>query len=292
MTAAVSEADEILKGLIIPPRPAAVVELQEELAGADPDVKRVERIMVGDPGLASALIKIANSPVFRRGGKVAGVGDAIKLMGVANTGKLVVSAALKRALDNPALSMERFWDTAGEVAAAGHLVARRLGCVSPDDAYTIGLFHDCGIPLLAQVKDNYKEVLGRANNQASSDITHAEDQRFHTDHAVVGYFACTSWRLPKAICRVVQLHHSADALKRGGGLNEHEQALLAVLKIAEQTSYLYHAEAGGTILAKREDRYNYEWDRFRPHVLERLGLAEAELDEMFADGLEMLEERI
>lgn len=60
-------------------------------------------------------------------------------------------------------SLPRYWDSAVAIATAAMEVARRVTRVPPDEAYTLGLFCDAGIPLLAGGFSEYMETLHEAN---------------------------------------------------------------------------------------------------------------------------------
>ena len=56
--------DELIKSIRIPPRPSLLADLQAELASSDPSPERIGRIVARDVGMASALLKLANSSLF------------------------------------------------------------------------------------------------------------------------------------------------------------------------------------------------------------------------------------
>src|SRR5574343_53917 len=85
-------------------------------------------------------------------------------------------------------AMDRFWESSALTACVSAELARRLRCVRPDVAYTFGLFHDCGIPLLVKRFPQTKEVLAAANAAEERGFTDIEDGLMGTNHAVVGYF--------------------------------------------------------------------------------------------------------
>ncbi|WP_168427344.1 HDOD domain-containing protein [Candidatus Colwellia aromaticivorans] len=68
--------------------------------------------------------------------------------------------------------------------------------------YTIGLFINCGIPLLALKFSDYKSVLIEANGLGINSIK-LEEQKYCTNHAVLGYYIASSWHLPKEICSLI-----------------------------------------------------------------------------------------
>lgn len=70
------------------------------------------------------------------------------------------------------------------------MLAKRIGFQSSDEAYALGLFHNCGIPLMLQRFPNYFEVQEEAYFRASGDnrVVDTENRLLNTNHSVVGYF--------------------------------------------------------------------------------------------------------
>ena len=56
-----------------------------------------------------------------------------------------------------------------------------------DMLYSIGLFHDCGIPLLALKYPDYKNILMEANRSGYNSVA-LEEKHYLTNHAVLGCF--------------------------------------------------------------------------------------------------------
>jgi HD-like signal output (HDOD) protein len=96
--------------------------------------------------------------------------------------------------------------------------------------YTIGLFRDCGIPLLALKYKNYKDILMEANNNGESSVA-LEERHYKTNHVVLGYYVASSWNLPKNICALILQHHDKRYLSVLNGSKE--QMYFSVLKAAE-----------------------------------------------------------
>lgn len=102
--------------------------------------------------------------------------------------------------------------------------------VPVDILYSIGLFHDCGIPLLALKYQNYPEILKEAHSQQCNTIK-LKELHYKTNHAALGYYIASSWNLPREICQLIAQHHELDYLIF---IKDHQMQLIyVVLKIAE-----------------------------------------------------------
>jgi HD-like signal output (HDOD) protein len=89
-----------------------------------------------------------------------------------------------------------------------HFLARSLRGVPPDEAYTYGLFHNCGMPLLMQRFPGHRDTVMRASLGADVPITKMEEDETGTSHAILGYFLARSWMLPDHLCQTILFHQT------------------------------------------------------------------------------------
>ena len=92
------ERDELLKNLVIPPRP----DVLDKLLGLrnDPDVtlQKLGDIISEDLALCVAMLKAANTPILGRGRHITSIHQAISLLGVKNVVSLVSGLVLRTRL--------------------------------------------------------------------------------------------------------------------------------------------------------------------------------------------------
>jgi HD-like signal output (HDOD) protein len=111
-------------------------------------------------------------------------------------------------------NMDRFWDASSRFARLSGWLALQLQSVElpAEDAYTFGLFRDCGIPVLLKRLPSYSSVLNSANNETERGFTQVEDAVLPTNHAMVGCVLAQSWWLPEEICLAIRHHHDRSVL--------------------------------------------------------------------------------
>ena len=75
--------------------------------------------------------------------------------------------------------MMRFWDASARKARLSAWLAYKLDIPGfhSEDAYTFGLFHDCGIPILMMRFPHCKEMLGQANRNTQTEFTANSSQQ-------------------------------------------------------------------------------------------------------------------
>jgi len=257
----------LIKDLDIPPRPDVVTILFYEMERDEPDLDRVAKAIARDPGMAAGILRAANSPFFGLNRAVSSVPRAISVLGLKHFSNIATGLAIRYALSHgdKARRFERFWDTAEKSALIGHYLAERLRGIAADEAYTFGLFHDCGIPLLMQRLPRYEETLKRANEAAGVTFTKVEEVEIGTSHNILGYFLGRSWSLSDDICQAILRHHEVmvfeDPAVPGNVLS-----LIGVGHLAEHVLQL--------TMRSSEDA---EWAKFQAAVMRHFALTAEDL---------------
>ena len=266
------------KGIDIPSCPGILAQLMEELRQPQVSGKHIATLIGKDVGLAAIVVRSANAPFFGSGRRIASIDDAIRMLGFGMLANLVQEALLRSAIADPGAALERFWDNSRCTALASAMLARRTGIARPETAYTFGLFHDCGIPLLVKRFPNYKNILAKANQATGRWFTDVEDEALDTNHATIGYLLARSWGLTDAVCIGILCHHDYSVFTPDSGLEVEAQTLIALNLVAEHVA--------GTHLRTRRDT---EWDKGREAVARFLGYAPPELDDLADDLLYALD---
>ena len=229
-----------------------------------------------DPGLSGALLKIVNSPYYGLSNKIASIQRAVNLLGSRSVINLINAQSIKGEMsDETIVTLNRFWDTAQDVAMTCVTLAKRIGSQAVDEAYALGLFHDCGIPLMLKRFPQYMNVLEQAYADASAQvrIVDTENQAFNTNHAVVGYYTAKSWRLPEHVSDAIAHHHNALAVFQDESpRNQPIKNLLAVLKMAE------HICESSRVLGNQAQ--DHEWNAIAGLVLDYVGLSDYDFENL------------
>jgi HD-like signal output (HDOD) protein len=278
-----AEISRVLGNIVIPPCPRIVIAMVEEARSDDPDLMKLDKLISGDMGLASAVIKTANSPYFGLNHKVLAVRSALQVLGLGSVTNIVTLLALRKALSPPGQGpdpfWDQFWDRTNYHAIACARLARQLRFMSMDGAYTFGLFNDCGIPVLVQRFDNYRETLQLANT-TEWPLVEYENERHQTTHALVGWALARSWQLPDLICNAIREHHNFDLFDAASSPAQGDIAALAAISLI--ADYLVN-----DFLGTHQDS---EWQRCGTQALDYLGMNEDELLESKIDIFDELQE--
>jgi HD-like signal output (HDOD) protein len=125
-------------------------------------VKRIGQLISADVSLAAGLIKTANSPYFGLRNRARSAHDALLMLGLDVASRAVATISLRQAFPSNG-QLERFWGASAQIAALSGWLAEELPNrrVRTHDAYTYGLFRDCGIAMLLRRFPAYRQTLER-----------------------------------------------------------------------------------------------------------------------------------
>ena len=261
-----------LKDISIPPCPELLVALRKEMGKADPEPSVIADIAGRDVAMAASLIRTANSPFYARSKSVTSVSEALGLLGVWMTEKLLTAFLTRNAIPINSPLLEHFWESSTRRALAMAHIARQLYKVEPELAYTCGLFYHVGMPILMQGMRGYSGTLTEALARQDRSFTDTENAAHKTDHAVVGALVARTWRLPSPIYQAVRLHHDFTVLA-DSGVPKDVQTLVAMALVADHLV--------GEFEGAKDSK---EWKQHSPACLDFLGVTSIEL-ELWTDAL-------
>jgi HD-like signal output (HDOD) protein len=257
----------LASGIKIPPIPAVLMEVQSLLRDPDVGGAEIARVIRQDGALSGALFRVVGSPVFGLRTRVDSLEHAVAILGIPPTLATLRGLALRQAFSDPAsqAALEVLWQRSSQIALIAMALARKLRKrgLAPDQAYTLGMFHDCGLALLTKRFPAYAQALSLPG---WPDI-HALDQAHDTDHTLVGEQVARNWLLPEGIALAIRHHHNpSDTVP--------EACLLpvTVLNLACQI----HAQATGA----QDPGWTAAWKTL---AMSRLELDEADLMDLEMD---------
>ena len=271
--------EQSIKGIDIPPRPLIIDRVRAAMNEEVPNFKRVGELISADVSLAAGLIKTANSPYFGCQSRARSINEALLMLGLDVTCRAIAAISLRQAFPNSA-HYERFWDASAKIAVLSGWLARRLKRprLRADDAYTYGLFRDCGIVILLRRFPDYKMTLHRANNEAVLSFTALEQRELPTDHAVIGCLLAQSWWLPDEICQAIRHHHElASIATADSAVPLASRYLFAIGQTAE---HLLQQVSGASHTA--------EWPKLGAACLRLLDLKDENLPELYEEATVLL----
>jgi len=262
---------QVTSGFQVPAKPIILTKIDSLMIEEEPDIEVISQLISSDVGLSAAILKIINLPLYGMNRRISEIKQAVMMLGLRTISSLVTAILLKQSfIGKASISLERFWDDATDIANAMTFIGSKVKSMVPVEVlYTIGLFHNCGVPLLAMKYPNYKDALIEAN-MSREDLVMVEERYFQTNHAVIGFYVSSSWNLPKEICQLILQHHDNDYL---------------LSNIEDKYKIAYAALQAAVNMVERAKRFNYspQWHESEAHYLNILGITSADYADLEDD---------
>jgi HD-like signal output (HDOD) protein len=247
-------AAQLIKEIGIPPCPAVLAEFMAESNRDEPDFRRLSHLINKDVALAASVLKTINSPLYGLTRKARTVQDALALLGLRETSRLIAGLLLRRAFaSSQSPAMYEFWDASSRVAMIAAYLARELDVIRLDEAHTFALFRDCGVPVLLTRYAEYESLLAMTRCENERRRSEIERSRYGFDHALVSATLAQTWHLPEDICQSIRIHNLYDRPRfqsdpQGG----RAAPLIAVALLAEQLHRIHRGTYDSAVWATEE----------------------------------------
>lgn len=271
--------DDISKGFAVPAQPKLLLNLLKLMAEPTPNLNDITDCISQDIAVSAAILKAVNSPIYGLSRTITDIKMSVNYIGIYGVVMLVTGSLLKKSFDPKSCSidLELFWKTTTELSNAAVAIARKFKTNVPmDKVSSLGLFHACGIPVMAMKYKNYQEVVDQLVFTPNISLIELEEQNYHANHATIGYFVASSWRLPKDVCQIILQHHERDYLDQING--SLEQDLFSILKLAENIISLKYL---GEPYA--------DWPHIEKAALSILSITEEELPDVISDIIQTID---
>ena len=209
---------------VFPSLPRVVALLMNELAPAEPNLRRVTQLFAADPALAARLLEQANDAALGAQ-QISGIPEALALLDTAQLRMLVGTAPLGTTSRTvPGIHLQQFWRYSCNTAKLARSLA---GSVHQNQqaAYTAGLLHGLG-ELVIQLADPVRAA--KINTLLSPlDLRRAplEQRIFGYCYSHVSAGLAQRWRLPTLV--VDALHYQSAPFD-----NDAYEPLAGVLHLA------------------------------------------------------------
>jgi len=184
--------------LIIPTLPQVAVKICRVI-DEDADIRKVEAIIQTDPSIAAALMKVANSALYRIGKPVRTIEQAIIKIGLKMVKNIVFTYSLKDMFRSTHTYINQrlkyMWMHSAEVAAVSFVLANKLGRFDPEYALLLGLLHDIGMLPILTYAERYPELV---------ETPEKIDATIEQLHADVGGIILSEWHFDEEFATVAR----------------------------------------------------------------------------------------
>lgn len=193
----------------VPPYPSTAMKLQKTLASASYTTAQLVDAMRTDAVFAGNLLRLANSPFYRRGDAVTSLSTAVARIGAKELTRLALASTVSSAATQagPLSShRRRAWRRALTSAMVCEALAKADGA-DADESFVAGLLHDCGALLIIGCLE---DALAKTKEAAPDDAVVATAIGDH--HLGFGALLAARWQLPPSLADAITAHHDPRAM--------------------------------------------------------------------------------
>jgi len=259
----------------LPPMPQSVFKAREIMANPKSSFKELGQILERDQGIATAVLKFANSAYYGLSGRVSSIQRASVVLGHKTIAELITVAAASRLLgkklDGYDLGAGELWRHSLGVACASKIIANMKNSGLANDVFTAGLIHDAGKLILGPYILEWKEEFQQFMADGRKTFLNAEREILGFDHSQIAAEVCKNWLIPQPLATAIEYHHYPS---RSQG-----SELAYIVHVADAIAMM-------TGLGLGADGLNYQMD---DKAVEFLGLQRRDISNIMVEILAFVE---
>lgn len=192
----------------LPALPEVAVKAREMLSSDALNMRELGEVLTGDPAIAAALLRLANSAHFGGLGRVNTVATAVQRIGLTEVGAIVTGLSLKALFDHPSPEkrelLQVLWDHSVTTAFAARRIASEIG-VDGEQAFLGGLLHDCGKVIVLAALDRLESE--KMEVRPTREVVVELMDELHME---LGHHLLETWNIEVEIADVARRHESHD----------------------------------------------------------------------------------
>jgi len=193
--------------------PDVAFAIDEAIADERSSVGDIGSLILSDPALTAAVLRVANSALFNVSGTVDNIERAVSIVGLRELRDIVFGIYATdtfKGIPNTLIAVEDFWKHSLYVAAAAQYLGRLAKLRNADSLFTAGLLHDVGqLAMFSQAPELSAKALRHSVDSDDDGMTPyiAEKAVFGFDHMEVGALIAREWQFPNSLVSALEYHH-------------------------------------------------------------------------------------
>ena len=193
--------------------PEVAIRVNEMVNDPDASATDIGKVISQDPALTTALLKVANSPLYGFSREVDTVSRAVALLGGKQIRDLTLATSAENTfkdIPNELLSMDDFWYHSLCCALSAQELADLSKIKKIESVFIAGLLHDIGqLVIFHKVPDMAVKSLMQSLDEppGGMELYQAEREVMGFDHAQLGAALVKSLGLPESLQTCIAFHH-------------------------------------------------------------------------------------
>ncbi len=206
--------DVVLNVNELPVLPVTTQKVLSLMSDQDVSIEKIKRLISGDPGLATKILKVANSAFYGSYRNIQNLTQAILRLGLNAVRSIVVATSMKNVYKRFGLTEKLLWEQMIGSALAANIIAKHTRLSDPEDAFLGGLLHDVGkVVLNNEFPDKFAEVMERVYNDGVP-FSAAEAEVFEFSQRRLGAAVVKKWGFPENLEKLLLHFEDLDAIKK------------------------------------------------------------------------------
>ena len=235
------KAQELISGIVnLPTIPAISTRVAALLDNPDVELEEVADLILTDQVMATRVIKIVNSPLFKPLHEISSLKRALIYLGFHRIREIALTCSIIQAFEGGkgVFDIRTFWQHSFGVGIVSRIIAQRIRYPEVEKAYICGIIHDIGEVFLSiYLKHDFQKIVDMIKGTSHCFID-AEALVLGTTHTEIGYCLAKKWNFPTDYCEVISNHHNPSKASL-------DPMLVAIVNLADLFCSVRHLDYGG-----------------------------------------------
>ncbi len=205
-----SVKERLERSTSLPTLPALALQVLSLCQREDINLADIAKTISSDPALAAKVLKMANSPMMGLRSSARTINHAVALLGVTTVRTAALSFSLVGFMRNDVrkgIQHSTYWKRSVISGLAAQELASMTRTPHADEGFLGALLQDIGILALAQaLQKDYLGILEAAGEDHGK-LIELERGALGCDHAEVGAWLLSKWRLPTFLVQAAAASH-------------------------------------------------------------------------------------
>lgn len=234
--------DTLVDGaVVVHSLPTLYQRLDESINLPDSSIADIVRIITADAGLASQLLRLANSPMYGYHAEIDSMTRAITIIGTQQLRDLTLAISVMETFNGlPAdlINMQTFWQHSIGCGVVARVLATFCRENNVERFFVAGILHDIGQLLLCTRAPGLVRQMLATSAQLGQPHYLVQRNTLGFDHGGVTGALLQRWQIPGNIVEPVTCHHFPD-------LSKQHPFETALLHVADVVSHALQVGFGG-----------------------------------------------
>jgi putative nucleotidyltransferase with HDIG domain len=206
----IQKAESMIRQVVnLPTIPETMHRVTQLLDEPDVELDEVAEVILTDQVMASRVIKIVNSPMFRPMHEIKSLKRALIYLGFRRIREIALTCSIIKTFENRegVFDVRTFWEHSFGVGIVAKIIAQRVRYPETEKAYICGIVHDIGEVFLSTYHlEDFRKIISLIKDTCH---TFAEGELFMlgTTHCELGLCLAKKWNFPLEYCDVIENHH-------------------------------------------------------------------------------------